>query len=209
MAVLGVKTPAVRSLARDVELAVRGQWSVADAVAFCDRLSQRRYHEEKVVGLLVLGRFHRQFPRTLYRTAKGWITDGRFRNWAGIDTLCPAVLTPLVERYPDVGRRIAGWANARLLWLRRAAAVTFVPRARHGENLDTAYRIATALRAEREDLVQKAAGWLLREAGKTDAARLERFLLELGPDLPRTTVRYAIERFPEARRRRLLRMTRG
>jgi len=83
------------------------------------------------------------------------------------------------------------------------------PLARHGKALDEAYRVAAALREDREDLIHKATGWLLREAGKTDPARLERFLLAQGPRLPRTALRYAIERFPAARRRRLLVQTSG
>jgi 3-methyladenine DNA glycosylase AlkD len=57
--------------------------------------------------------------------------------------------------------------------------------------------------------MHKASGWLLREAGKADAKRLERYLLDHGPDIPRTTVPYAIERFQEAKRRRILELTRG
>jgi 3-methyladenine DNA glycosylase AlkD len=87
--------------------------------------------------------------------------------------------------------------------------VTFVPLARRGERLDDAYDVAWRLRAEREDLVQKACGWLLREAGRTDRARLRQFLIARGAEFPRTTVRYAIERFPEIERRELLRRTRG
>lgn len=59
-----------------------------------------------------------------------------------------------------------------------------------------------------DDLIHKANGWLLREAGKTDPGRLERFLLAHGPAIPRTTLRYAIERFPEPKRKALLRDTR-
>ena len=66
-----------------------------------------------------------------------------------------------------------------------------------------------ALAGDGEDLMHKACGWLLREAGKTDPARLEAFLRRHGPALPRTTVRYAIERFDPQRRARLLAETRG
>jgi 3-methyladenine DNA glycosylase AlkD len=57
-------------------------------------------------------------------------------------------------------------------------------------------------------LLQKAVGWMLREAGKVDDVRLERYLRANGPSIPRTTVRYAIERFPSAKRRELLAVTR-
>jgi len=208
IAILGVRTPALREVARDVFRAVSGRWATADAIRFCDRMSQRRFHEVKMVGVLVLGRYRADTPRSLLPVAKRWITSGRFSNWAAIDALCPEILTPLVRRHPDLERTIERWTRARLLWLRRAAAVTLVPLARKGERLDTAYRIVSSLADEAEDLGQKAAGWLLREAGKTDMARLERFLRDAGPSLPRTTVRYAIERFPEGRRRALLTATR-
>jgi len=88
------------------------------------------------------------------------------------------------------------------------SVVPLVPFARHGRYLEQSYATVWALRADPEDLMHKATGWLLREAGKADAARLERFLLERGTRLPRTTIRYAIERFPPGKRKRILTATR-
>ena len=70
-------------------------------------------------------------------------------------------------------------------------------------------RLILVSHTDREDLVQKAVGWMLREAGRTDPARLERFLRANGSRTPRTTLRYAIERFPEATRLALLEATRA
>jgi 3-methyladenine DNA glycosylase AlkD len=95
------------------------------------------------------------------------------------------------------------------MWVRRAAAVSLVRLAARGIALDEAYQVASALRSDGEDLIHKAAGWLLREAGRTDAARLERYLLANGRSIPRTTLRYAIERFPAVKRRELLLATRA
>ena len=81
--------------------------------------------------------------------------------------------------------------------------------ARHGAHIDAAYRVATALHDDEEDLIHKATGWLLREAGQTDRRRLETYLLRHGPRLPRTALRYAIERFPAERRRAILLRTRS
>jgi 3-methyladenine DNA glycosylase AlkD len=85
--------------------------------------------------------------------------------------------------------------------------VPFVKHAGKGRDLDRAYRIVTALLPDSQDLIHKATGWTLRECGKADAARLEKYLLEHGPSIPRTTLRYAIERFPEAKRQRILQKT--
>jgi 3-methyladenine DNA glycosylase AlkD len=68
--------------------------------------------------------------------------------------------------------------------------------------------VARRLHADEADLIQKAVGWMLREAGKTDMARLERYLRARGAVIPRTTLRYAIERFPPGRRLELLASTR-
>ena len=96
------------------------------------------------------------------------------------------------------------WSVEPSLWVRRAVIVTFVPFARKGERLEAAYEVAREHFADSEDLMHKAMGWLLRECGKTDMNRLKLFLLRYGPEIPRTTLRYAIERFPAAQRARLL-----
>jgi 3-methyladenine DNA glycosylase AlkD len=87
--------------------------------------------------------------------------------------------------------------------------VSLIPSVRRGLALDTAYKIARRLCVDKEDLLQKAVGWMLREAGKADSVRLERHLRTNGAAMARTTVRYAIERFPPARRRALLEATRS
>jgi 3-methyladenine DNA glycosylase AlkD len=86
--------------------------------------------------------------------------------------------------------------------------VSFIKLARKAEFLPAIYEISASVFPVDDDLVQKANGWLLREAGTTDGARLERFLLKHGPAMPRTTLRYAVERFPEAKRKAILLKTR-
>jgi 3-methyladenine DNA glycosylase AlkD len=100
------------------------------------------------------------------------------------------------------------WARDRNMWVRRAAAVGLIPSIRRGLARDLGYEIAQRLHADEEDLIQKAVGWLLSEAGKIDRPRLERYLRAKGAAIPRTTLRYAIERFPERKRRALLAATR-
>jgi 3-methyladenine DNA glycosylase AlkD len=209
VALLGVKTTPVRTLARELYRRVAPAWQVADAVAFADLMVRDRYLEAKFLGLTVLGRYRAAYPRTLLTTARKWLAGGHLCNWAAVDAVAPMVLTPLVVQYPQLEPRLIRWGRARNQWLRRAAVVTFVPLARHGERLDQAYALVAGLLSDREDLMHKATGWLLREAGKTDMPRLERFLLRHGPAIPRTTVRYAIERFPPRQRKRLLVETRG
>jgi 3-methyladenine DNA glycosylase AlkD len=119
------------------------------------------------------------------------------------------VLSPLIKRHPELIPGVVKWTGSPNQWLRRGAVVAFVPLARRGERITEAYAMASRLLDDPEDLMHKAVGWLLREAGKRDPRRLERYLLSKGARVPRTTLRYAIERFPERERRRLLDATRG
>jgi 3-methyladenine DNA glycosylase AlkD len=207
VAFFGVKLPDVRRAAREVALSHR-EWDVGAATAFCDTMVRRPELEAKSVGILVLARHARAFRPGLLATARGWLARGHCATWAAVDLLAPSVLTPLVDLHAPLAGRVATWTTARSLWVRRAAAVTFVPFARKGRHLDRAYAIARALFPDTHDLIHKATGWLLREAGKTDPERLEGFLRAHGPAIPRTTVRYALERFAPATRRRLLEATR-
>ncbi len=205
----GVRAPLVRRHAAALVRRVRSTWSFREALAFADRCTRDREMETKAVGWIVLGRWHRVFPVALPATLRRWILAGHCHNWAHIDTLAGEVLARWLDRYPARVGTITGWHRSPNPWLRRASVVPLVPSARRGRHLDEAYRTVRALAGDGEDLMHKACGWLLREAGKTDMARLEAFLRRHGPALPRTTVRYAIERFAPQHRARLLAETRA
>lgn len=198
----------VREIEQSLFSRVKGDWNAGHALRFCEILVMERSHESKSVGFHLLSRFQADFEMRLIAVVESWLANNLCDNWAAVDDLCPSVVTPLVRRFPDLIPRARRWSRSRNMWLRRASAVTFVPMARRGEHLDVAYSIAGSLFGDREDLIHKSVGWLLREAGKTDMKRLEAFLRRHGARMHRTTVRYAIERFPETKRRVLLAATR-
>jgi 3-methyladenine DNA glycosylase AlkD len=198
-----VPAAAVRTIARDV-VARHPQWSVDDAMAFADVLMADRHLEAKGVGIEALARFHAQFTPRLLAPWKRWLAGNRADNWATTDSLCGSLVGPLLVAYPSLLPRISAWASHRNLWVRRASLVSLIPSLRSGAALDEAYELALALHGDPEDLIQKAVGWVLREAGKVDPARLERYLRAHFDQIPRTTLRYAIERFPEKKRRQFL-----
>jgi len=205
----GLKTPDVKRIERELYEGVRKSWTFAEARVFCDLLMHDRHLESKAVGLLLLERYHRQFEEELIGTAQGWLENGLCDNWAVTDDLSTGVLWRLLERFENLAGQFEKWRQSPNLWVRRAGVVVFVKCAGKGRHLDRVYRVVTALLSDSHDLMHKACGWLLREAGKADARRLERYLLNHGPAIPRTTLRYAIERFPVEPRRRILEHTRG
>ena len=204
-----VGTEAMRAQARSIYLAHRKGWSIDDAMTFAGAMIRDRHLEAKSLGIEVVARYRRNFSPRLLPVWKRWLSDNYSANWATTDALCGALIGPLLVMHPVLAAQMRGWSLDRNLWVRRASAVALIPLARRGASLDVVYDVAKRLHADKEDLIQKAVGWMLREAGKADERRLETYLRANGPSIPRTTVRYAIERFPAARRRTLLAVTRG
>lgn len=203
----GVTGGVLKEWTKEFVRARRGEWGVEQAVGFCQGMLDDPHLEARGTGYQVVAAFVKHAGPELLRDVEGWLED-YCGNWALVDNLATSVLSPLLRKYPELIPEVERWTSSSNPWLRRGAPVGLVKLARRGEHLDAAYQIATSLLGDEEDLLHKAVGWLLREAGKTDRDRLERYLLEQGPRLPRTTLRYAIEGFPRGERKRLLEATR-
>lgn len=197
----GLAAPEVRALAAELYSRVKADWTVDDAIALCDILFTDPEIEAKAVGGLILSRFKKAYAPALFDKVKSWLAADRLDNWASVDTFCTDAMGAFLLRYPAYVERIKAWARHPNRWVKRASLVSFIKLARKPEFLPAIYGLSASILAVDDDLIHKANGWLLREAGKADPARLEEFLLKHGPAVPRTTLRYAIERFPEARRK--------
>lgn len=205
----GVTIPQKRALEKRLCKGLETTLTVGQAMAVCDELLGHRLFEPTLFALGFLEGFaDRLGPDELVR-CRGWLEDDLLDNWAAVDTLCPHVIGTMLSRQPNLVDEVKSWALSENPWTRRASAVSFVLLLRKGEFVDVAYEIADTLLRSKEDLVQKGLGWMLREAGTTDPERLETYLLARGPAVPRTSLRYAIERFAPEKRKDILVRTRG
>lgn len=205
----GVASPEVRSIAADLYATIRTEWTADDAVRYCEIMFREPELEAKGLGALVMIRYKKVLPKSLFERIKKWLAADLLNNWASVDVFCPEAVGSLLVRYPELVEKIRSWAGHSNRWVRRASIVSFLKLAKDEAYRETIYDVAKAHFGTEDDLIRKAAGWLLREVGKKDMARLERFLLANGPAIPRTTLRYAIERFEPKKRAKLLRDTRG
>ena len=191
---LGVTTPALRKLARDFYLL---------PLSHVCRLMASGVHDERSLALAILRRRYEKGSETEKAQVFKFIFRNRrfVRSWDAVDDSAPNIIGPYL--FDRDKRPLYELARSSRLWDRRMAIVATLPYIRQG-NFREALKLAEMLLGDEEDLVHKATGWMLREVGKKDLRVLKRFLKAHHAGMSRTTLRYAIERFPEAERRRYL-----
>jgi 3-methyladenine DNA glycosylase AlkD len=169
----------------------------------CERLLRSEVHEHRFVALAILrGRFERG-DRAERETIAGLYLANRDRvnNWDLVDASAPYVLADRVRRAPR--KLLDPLLRSASVWDRRIAVLATFSLIRAGE-FDETLRCCEALLADEHDLIHKATGWMLREVGKRDEATLRAFLDAHAAAMPRTMLRYAIERLQKEDRQQYL-----
>ncbi|HEU0015378.1 MAG TPA: DNA alkylation repair protein [Longimicrobium sp.] len=191
---LGLRVPVLRKLAREF----RGL-PVSDAL----ELLRSSWHEERLLALLLLvDAFSRGDAATREEIYRAYLANTRFiNNWDLVDSSAPQIVGAFLG--PDRIAPLLELARSESLWERRIAILATQHFIRQGV-FEPTLRIAGMLLHDREDLIHKAVGWMLREVGQRDRAAEEEFLHAHCRTMPRTMLRYAIERFPEPLRRAYL-----
>lgn len=191
---LGVTTPLVRVLAREYMLL-----PLSDVL----RLMRSRVHDEQSLAYAILRRrFEKGSEAERERIFRFYVRNRRLvSSWDAVDDSAPNIVGPyLLERDKKLLYQLA---RSSRLWDRRIAMVSTLYFIRRGHISDS-LRLAEMLLDDKEDLIHKATGWMLREVGKQDVTALKKFLTTHCAAMPRTMLRYAVERFPESERRRYL-----
>jgi 3-methyladenine DNA glycosylase AlkD len=158
--------------------------------------------EERILAILIVGKFNRQLERRHWDHFDGWVDTAT--NWAETDGLSGEIFAPLLKNEPGLVKRLKPWTRGKVRWRRRAAAVALVKPVRRGQLHDVAFEICDRLAADRDDMVEKATGWLLKEISRTQPRAVTDYLLDNIDGLSRTTVRYACEKLPKSLRAQVM-----
>jgi 3-methyladenine DNA glycosylase AlkD len=191
---IGVKVPDLRKVAKDFQ-----DIATKDVVV----LLESAVHEERLLALFILASKYVKGNKTdkerIYRL---YLEKTKFiNNWDLVDGSAQHIVGDyLVDKNKAPLFRLAKSEN---LWERRIAIMATFYFIKHGKYEET-MKIAKILLADKEDLIHKAVGWMLREIGKRDMIIEERFLKQYYKEMPRTMLRYAIEKFPEPKRQTYL-----
>jgi 3-methyladenine DNA glycosylase AlkD len=191
---LGIRVPVVRKLAATYHALTLPELSA---------LLKSPWHEERLLALLVLVRqYSRAEParrEAIYRLYMS--RTARINNWDLVDSSAEYIVGAHLR--DGTRTELLRLAKSKVLWERRIAIIATFHYIKHAKFDDT-LRVARLLRDDPHDLIHKAVGWMLREVGKRNRAVEERFLRQHAKRMPRTMLRYAIERFPQQLRRRYL-----
>lgn len=136
-----------------------------------------------------------RYERKDFKTFERWLKK-YIRSWGSCDHLCVHPLGHLILLFPELATKIKKWTHSKNRWERRAAAVALIPALRKKLLLKEAFQTADILLQDREDLVQKGYGWMLKEAGNRYPKEVFRYVMRNREKMPRTALRYAIEKMP-------------
>ncbi|MDP7583139.1 MAG: DNA alkylation repair protein [SAR324 cluster bacterium] len=192
---LGIRVPVLRKLVKKY----RGI-----SIAEVRRLLHSKFHEERLLAVLMLVQLFKSGDESeqkliydLYLENTGFIN-----NWDIVDISASNIVG--AHLYEKDKAPLYDLVQSKTMWERRISIIATFYLIRQNEFDDT-LKIAEILLNDEEDLIQKAVGWMLREVGKREIESEEEFLQEHYKKMPRTMLRYAIEKFPETSRKMYLR----
>lgn len=194
---LGVRVPATRKIAREFR-----DLSLADL----QQLLASKIHEERLLALLILTeQFRKGSADAQTQIYQLYLANmQQINNWDLVDISAEHIVGAYLRQRSR--QPLYQLAQSENLWHRRIAIMATFLFIKHNDFEET-LKIAEMLLADTHDLIHKAVGWMLREVGNRDRDTEERFLKQHYPHMPRTMLRYAIEKFPEALRQQYLKGT--
>ena len=198
----GVRSAAVKKIAQKYHRAIKGR-DKQDIFALCENLLQSGYGEEAFIAFEWSYSLRKEYDPADFQVFEKWVQK-YVDNWAKCDTLCNHTIGAFIEKYPGFTENLKGWARSENRWFKRASAVTLILPARKGDFLSEVLEISDILLKDKDDLVQKGYGWMLKEASRKHQEEVFRYIMKRKSEMPRTALRYAIEKMPEELRRKAM-----
>ena len=191
---IGVVVPHTRNIARA---------NIETPIEEIAKLLQSKYHEARLCALLILVERFKKTPENVREDIFNFYlkNTSRINNWDLVDLTAPKIVGEyLLDKDRAILYRLA---ESESLWEQRIAIVSTYTFIRNNDFTDV-FELSKRFITHKHDLMHKAVGWMLRETGKRDRQALTDFLEQFAPIMPRTTLRYAIEHYPEPQRQYFL-----
>ncbi len=198
----GVRQAALAPVIRDVARTIK-PWRPGDRNSLMKLLWKTGKLEDGVLVCHVYRRFARSCASCEFKLFENWI-DRYVRNWAHCDGVSTFLVAACIANDPELRFFLRIWKASTNRWKRRAAAVSLIHEAKKGRHLDFIFETAQTLLSDRDEMVEKGVGWLLKEAYPAHPRETVVFLLGPGRAASRLTLRYAAEKMNAVDRKRVL-----
>ncbi len=196
--VYGIKTATVQLISKKHFSRIR-HLQKDEIYELCEGLFRSGFMEESFIACNWSYSVRKKFEERDLLIFERWLSL-YISNWASCDTLCNHTVGSFIEMFPARISALKKWAKSKNMWMRRAAAVSLIVPAKKGEFLKEAFGISDILLHDSEDLVQKGYGWLLKEESRVRQKEVFNYVMRNKKTMPRTALRYAIEKMPPALR---------
>ncbi len=190
----GVTMPIVKKIAKELFVEIKEK-PIDEIFALCDTLWQSGYLEESFVACDWSYFVRKNYKPEHFARIEFWVKN-HVSNWASCDTLCNHTVGDFVVMYPEYLSKLKEWTKSNNRWVRRAASVSLIVPARSGKFLPDIFEIAGILLMDKDDLVQKGYGWMLKAASQAHQTEVFNYVISKKAVMPRTALRYAIEKMP-------------
>lgn len=173
----------------------------------CEQLWISGIMEESFVACNWSYTVNEQYTEDDFAVFEKWVNT-YVSNWASCDTFCNHTVGTFLERYPSYIEKLKEWTKSSNRWVRRASAVSLIIPAKKGLFKEDIFEIADKLLLDTDDLVQKGYGWMLKSLSAYYEEDVYRYVLNKRDIMPRTSLRYAIEKMPKEKRQEAMKKNR-
>jgi 3-methyladenine DNA glycosylase AlkD len=191
----GIKSAVVGKISNDFFKLIQDK-DKSGIILLCEELWKSQIMEESFVACNWSYKIKKQYERSDFKVFEKWV-DRYVNNWASCDTLCNHNVGTLVELYPELISCLKNWAKSENRWVKRGSAVSLIIPARRGKFLEDIFEIADILHSDKDDMVQKGYGWMLKAASQAHQKEVFDYVISKKTTMPRTALRYAIEKMPK------------
>jgi 3-methyladenine DNA glycosylase AlkD len=195
----GIKTALVSKLARGYFNMLKDSGK-NEIFLLCEELWKSGYLEESFIACNWSYKIHKSYAPDDFRIFEKWLS-AYVSNWASCDTLCNHTIGTFIEKYPEFLKDLKEWTRSKNRWVRRGAAVSLIIPARKGILLNDILEISDNLLTDNDDMVQKGYGWMLKAASQAHQQKIFDYIMNVKDVMPRTALRYSIEKMPDELKR--------
>lgn len=198
----GTRKDAVKKIAKLYWSSIKDK-PKAEIFDVCDQLLAIGYMETSVVPFTWALALKKQYEPKDFKIFQNWFKN-YVTNWALCDDLCGGAFGALLKKYPELIDTTQPWVHSKNRWMRRASVVCLIYAGLTHDQLPLIFKRCRILLADQDLMIQKGYGWLLKKAADHYQKEVFEFVMEHKQEMPRTALRYAIEKMPQSLKRQAM-----